>query len=294
MLGGMTRGESWIRVRRPLRDGLSVVGLVGLAILLVNPDAHGQDAHAYWAFDPADPYALSHGTVTARDAFLYSPAISQLFVPVHALPWPVFITGWTLLLAGAVIWLGRSWGLALIGLYPVLLELSYGNISLLLGVAIVLGFRRPGLWALVLLTKVTPGIGLFWFVLRGEWRALVEVVAVTAVAIIASALFAPHLWPKWIDLLAESATLADPGAFGFVPRWLRYLLALGVVAWAAATNRRWLVPVAAGLATPVSWLFAPIMLGAIPLWREQAREERRPPIEPAGAPAPSRADGAAR
>jgi hypothetical protein len=279
MLTGMTAGSSWLRIRRPVRDALSVVGLGGLIILLLNPDAHGQDAHAYWAFDLGDPYTLSQGSLTARDGFLYSPVAAQLFAPFHALPWPVFITAWTLLLAAATVWLGRSWGLALIGLYPVLLELSSGNISLILAVVIVLGFRRPGMWALVLLTKVTPGIGLFWFVLRREWRAAAEVLVVTAVAVIVSALVAPDLWPKWVDLLAGSATLADPGAFGAVPRWLRFLLAFGLVAWAAATDRRWLVPVAAGVATPVSWLFAPIMFGAIPLWREQARRNAASTLE---------------
>ena len=43
-------------------------------------------------------------------------------------------------------------------------ELSGGNIRLL-GVAAVIGFRRPP-WSFVILTKVTPGIGLLWFVVR--------------------------------------------------------------------------------------------------------------------------------
>ncbi len=225
----MMAAALWLQFRRPVRHALSVVGLVGLIVLLLNPDAHGQDAHAYWSFDPADPYALSHGTVTAQDAFLYSPAVALLFVPFHALPWTVFITGWTLLLAGAAIWLGRSWGLALLALYPVLLEVGYGNISLLLAVAIVVGFRRPGAWAVVLLTKVTPGIGLFWFVLRREWAALAEVLVVVAAAVVISALIVPDLWPQWFRLLAESSTLPDPGAFGMVPRWapLRTRLRVG-------------------------------------------------------------------
>ena len=39
-------------------------------------------------------------------------------------------------------------------------------------VAIVLGFRWPFTWAFVLLTKVTPGVGLLWFAVRREWRSL--------------------------------------------------------------------------------------------------------------------------
>ena len=38
--------------------------------------------------------------------------------------------------------------------------------------AIVIGFRWPAAWSLVLLTKITPGIGLLWFAVRREWRSL--------------------------------------------------------------------------------------------------------------------------
>jgi len=42
----------------------------------------------------------------------------------------------------------------------------------LLAVAIAVGFRYPAAWALVLITKVTPGIGLVWFAVRREWCPL--------------------------------------------------------------------------------------------------------------------------
>ena len=38
--------------------------------------------------------------------------------------------------------------------------------------AIALGFRYPAAWSFLLLTKVTPGIGLVWFAVRREWRPL--------------------------------------------------------------------------------------------------------------------------
>jgi len=259
--------RAWVRLRRPARDGLSVVGVIALALLVLNPWAHGADAYAYWSFDPADPYALARGRLDNPGAFLYSPPIALIFLPAHALSWPVFATGWTLLVAAAAVWLGGAWGLALLATYPVLLEVSYGNVSLLLAVAIVVGFRWPASWAFVLLTKVTPGIALFWFVFRREWKHLATAVGATAVISLFSALVAPDMWRLWLNLLAESATLPDPGAFGFVPRWLRFVAALFVVAWGAATNRRWTVPVSAGLASPVAWLFAPVMLGVLPLIR---------------------------
>jgi hypothetical protein len=52
---------------------------------------------------------------------------------------------------------------------PVMIELAVGNIHFLLGPAVVLGFRWPVAWAILLLAKVRPGIGLLWFAVRTEW-----------------------------------------------------------------------------------------------------------------------------
>ena len=52
-------------------------------------------------------------------------------------------------------------------------DLVRGNIHVLLAVTILAGFRYPGAWSFVVLTKVTPGIGLLWFAIRREWGALV-------------------------------------------------------------------------------------------------------------------------
>ena len=83
-------------------------------------------------------------------------------------------------------------------------ELWGGNITILLAAMIVIGFRRPGVWAFAVLTKVTPALGLLWFVVRREWRALVEVGVVTAAIVAVSLLIAPALWREWIELLASS------------------------------------------------------------------------------------------
>ena len=63
---------------------------------------------------------------------------------------------------------------------PVLFEFYLGNVHLLLALAIVLGFRWPAAWAFVLLTKITPGIGLLWFAVRREWRSLAIALGATA------------------------------------------------------------------------------------------------------------------
>ena len=55
---------------------------------------------------------------------------------------------------------------------PVAAEINAANINFPMGLAIVAAFRWPALWAFPLLTKVTPGVGVLWFAVRREWRAL--------------------------------------------------------------------------------------------------------------------------
>ena len=95
---------------------------------------------------------------------------------------------------GTVVWLGGRWALAWLVFLPVLIELYHGNIHLLLAAAIVLGFRHPWTWSFVLLTKVTPGVGLAWFAVRREWRALAIALGVTGAIVAVSWLTDPTSW----------------------------------------------------------------------------------------------------
>ena len=62
---------------------------------------------------------------------------------------------------------------------PIPFEIVSGNVHLLYAAVIVAGFRLSAAWALPLLTKVTPGIGLVWFLVRREWRPLAVAFGVT-------------------------------------------------------------------------------------------------------------------
>ena len=42
-------------------------------------------------------------------------------------------------------------------------DLLVGNIHLMLAATVVVGLRHSAVWALPLLTKITPGVGLLWF-----------------------------------------------------------------------------------------------------------------------------------
>ena len=164
----------------------------------------GHDARPYWTAVLEAPYATSR--VGAHDAYLYSPAFLQAIAPLRALAWQGFMAGWIIVLMGAVLYLV---GPVLLGgvLLLTVLELIGGNITLLLAAAIVLGFRWPAAWAFVVLTKVTPGIGLLWFVTRGEWRNLGIAAAATAAVVAVSFVTAPTgVWPEWIAVLTGNAT----------------------------------------------------------------------------------------
>lgn len=245
---------------RALRDGLAVAGLLfaGYLFLVVAPvqGTVGFDAFAYWSVDPADAYRLGVGRL---GAFTYTPVAALAFAPVHALPWWQFLWLWEALLVGTLVWLGRRRSLLLLAFPPVALELYHGNVHLLLAAAIVLGWRHPWAWAFVLLTKVTPGVGLVWFAVRREWRSLGIALGVGAAlvgcSLVAQATLGVDLWGAWWRSVSATAAGASLGQVSIeVPLALRLPAAALLVAWGARTDRRWTVPVGATLALPVLWL----------------------------------------
>jgi hypothetical protein len=261
--------RGWDRWRAPIRVGLSVIGGAVIVALLLNPDAHGIDARGYWAFDPANPYAEAVGNLNAETAFRYAPPIALAFLPFHALSWTAFITIWTLLLVGALAVMGGRWALACAAIYPVAMELSAGNVNLLIGLAVVVGMRWPATWSFVLLTKVTPGVGLVWFAARREWRHLAIALAVTAALSAASWLVAPWMWSQWIDALRSMVGVNPYGAHLPIPLPVRVVASALLVAWGARTNRPWTVVVAVTLSMPTVFpasLSALVGLLAIDRW----------------------------
>jgi hypothetical protein len=231
----------------------------------------GQDARCYYQATLADPYL--HSAWNDPIAYVYSPAFLQLVTPLTQLPWQAFMAVWTALLIGAVRFLTGPRLLAAGLLFPfTAMEVAGGNVSLLLAVAIVVGFRWPAAWALVLLTKITPGIGLLWFAVRREWRHLAIALAATAAIIAVSAFMLPQQWRDWVDVVIGNAGKGGTWASVPVPLWTRLPIAAAVVVWGARTDRAWTVPVAAMLALPALWYGGiSMLLAAIPLLPEQGR-----------------------
>jgi len=241
-------------LQRALRDGLVLAGLLFAAylFLVVAPAARtfGFDAFAYWSVDSADPYGAEVGRFSA---FTYSPAIAVLFDAFGAIPWPTFIWLWTAVQVATLLWLGGSRTLWLLAFPPVALELYHGNIHLLMAAAIVIGFRYPGIWALLILAKVTPGIGLAWFAVRREWRSLAIALGFTGGLALVSYLWMPAVWHDWVAYLTFAEGRPTGQASIDIPLLLRVPVALAIVVWGARTDRRWTVPVAVTLALPVLW-----------------------------------------
>lgn len=254
-------------LRRLARDGFVALAaaFMALRLLQVKPWDQSVDAFAYWSTAHGPMYGQSAG---AMGAYVYSPAFAQILTPIAILPWPLFVTIWTGLNFAALWWLVGRWSLPSMLFLPIPFEIISGNVHLFYAVAIILGFRTAAPWALMLLTKVTPGVGLLWFAVRREWRALLVAVGITAAAAIVSALLDPSAWRQWLGILqASSSTPATVGWFVPVPLVPRLPIGVVLAIIAAASNRRWLLPFAVVAAMPVFWLNSLAVLAAVPrLW----------------------------
>ena len=259
-----------LRTQLP-RDVFVVIAAVfiGLRLAGVEPWVQSVDAYAYWSTRTGDYYAASG--VGLIGAYLYSPAFAQFLAPITWLPWQAFVALWTAVNIAALCYLGRGWALLLLLFLPVPFEIISGNVHLLIAVVVVLGFRAPALWAFVVLTKVTPGIGLVWFAVRREWRSLGIALAATAVVVAVSFVLAPGEWPAWIRSLVANAEgpRTTLGWYLPVPLLVRLPLAAVLIAWGGITDRRWILPIAVTLALPVVWLNSlAILVALLPILRE--------------------------
>ena len=257
--------------RRALRDALILVGLLRAVVYFAVQGIHpwtfiGIDARAYWGVDLAHPYAMS--AVGEYSTYLYSPAFALALSPTYLLPFEAFYVLWTIASVLVLAWLVRPWPWALLILFlPWTYELFVGQVHLFIAAVIVLGFRYPALWAFNLLTKVTPGIGLLWFLVRGEWRALAIALGSTALIALVSFVVAPTAWFDWIAFLRGSTGSGEL-------LYVRLVAAAAIVTVGAFTGRAWMVPIAVWLALPVVWIESWVILLAIIRLREPLPQMR--------------------
>jgi hypothetical protein len=259
---------------RLLRDGFIILAVVfvGLRLFAIEPWADSVDAYAYWTTRSGDFYAAAEtGQI---GAYLSSPAFAQALTPLVVLPAAVFMAIWTAINCAALWWLVGRWALPSLLFLPIPFEIISGNVHLLYAVAIVAGFRYPATWALMLLTKITPGVGLLWFAARREWRALAIALGVTLAIVAVSFVLDRAAWEQWIAILradlagAGQGTLETQGWYLAVPLLPRLIVAALITVAAGLTDRRWLLPFAVVVALPVIWLNGLAVLAAVvPLWQ---------------------------
>jgi hypothetical protein len=277
VVGGLPLMTILARRRRMIDLTLRLAFVVVLVIFTVLRPIPAGDAHAYWVVNLADPYTRP---VATQDAFTYPPPAALFFAVLGQLPFEVFEAIWTLLIGFALLWLTGPWALAFLVLPVVASDLYLGNIHVLLAAAVVGSLRRPGLWAIPLLTKPSVGVGLLWFVVRREWGRLAVALGVTAAIVGLSFLLAPGLWPAWIDYVLGTGLAPNTGAAYVVPIpfLVRLPAAILLVIWGARTNRPWTLPTASMLALPVLWMVGLAMLAgafALSAWGPLKDASRR-------------------
>ena len=245
----------------------------------------GMDARCYWVPSLSDPYL--HSNWTDQIAYPYSPAFLQLLEPIRVLPWQAFMAIWAAILMAAMTYLTGP-RLILLGLaFFGLMEIWGGNIEILVALAIVLGFRWPAAWSFVVLTKITPGVGLLWFAVRREWRSLAIAAAATVAVVAVSYVLMPDAWQTWPKVLANNVGKGGTWAAVPVPLVVRLPFAVVLVVWGARANHRWTVPVSAMLALPALWYGGlSIVIATLPLvgarsWSDVRRvaEQARSDVE---------------
>jgi hypothetical protein len=217
------------------------------------------DGYGYFA---ATADSLYDHPVGAIGAFLYSPAVFQAMEPLRGLGYePFLVFGRAFELVALVALAGPLLPLTLLAYVPIALELGGLNVHLLMAGGIALGFRWPAVWSFVLLTKITPGVGLIWFAVRREWRHLALALGATAIIAGVSFLLAPNLWFEWLGRLTAPQLAVDARwTVPSPPLAVRLPLALALIAWGARRNLRWTIYAGTFLALPVVWISGLVML----------------------------------
>ena len=115
----------------------------------------------------------------------------------------------------------------------------------------------------MLLTKITPAVGMVWHLVRREWRELGIAVGVTAAIVVVGVVVNPDLWRAWFDTLVAADSTYELG-HPLGPLWLRLGLGAVIVGAGAWTGRAWLVPIAMLVTVPGLWAFNLALLAAVP------------------------------
>lgn len=245
---------------------------VTLVAVTAKPDLFPVDALIFWRAWNVPGLYVPDAVIWAVN-YQYSPAFAQAIWPLTLLPWPAFALLVSAASVAAYAWLLRvvSMPLRIVALIAILsLTLPVGNIEWVLALVAVAAARGYSAgWAAVLLTKVTPGIGVLWHVGRRDWRAVAVAGLVTLAIVAVSVALDPNLWIGWIGVLVNNATAgrSDVALVTLLPApgMIVRLPAAGLlVLWGGLTGRAWTIPLAMVLAQPDLNLNTFALLAAVP------------------------------
>ncbi len=239
--------------------GAWLLALVVVAIVFVARPG-GPDAVQYWLTWHGNPYAQ----------VLYPPPALLLFVPAAFLPQSWFVALWTGLLVAAATWL--VWPLPARLRLPVWIALAattgWGNVAMLLAVAVALAPRFPLTWGLVGWVKITPAVAAVSLVRQRRWRAIASIAVPSAVLAVALLVLVPDTVGGWLRALTVGGPVVGDN---FMRSWLPVTIPVAVrvpiaaaIAWWYGSSRPWTLAVAALLATPDVSLATCGMLAAVP------------------------------
>ncbi|HEV7809946.1 MAG TPA: glycosyltransferase family 87 protein [Candidatus Limnocylindrales bacterium] len=259
-----------------------VLGLVGVLLaagFYANHLAPVDTLHYFQTGQSDQLYGTVWGVGTGPDAwYVYPPPFATVVRLLSFGGWGQWLVLWTVVLAvsfAVVRWVGVTAVLAGFGLrlfvdnFKPISEpanhLTIGNVQPLLLAAVVLGLRYPAMWAIPILTKIGPGIGVLWFVVRREWRSLAIALGTTAAIVGVSVLVSPREWTDWIRFITANVATPSPVPVVPIPSWIRFPAAVALIVWGARTNRPWTLPIACAIASFAlyEWSFLTIWLGAL-------------------------------
>lgn len=259
---------------------LKVVGIGSLAFFWVWSMSRvpaEADAAAYWRTRDGLDYALPW--LAERQGlphpFVYSPALGQAIRPLTLLPYEAFYGVLLAVQLAAVAWMAGAPLAALLVWLAWQPDLYGGAIYPLMALALAVSARWPAAWAFLLLTKVTPGVGLLWYAVRREWRPMFTAAAATSAIMAVSFALDPAAWSGWLTLLIDSArTQAEVAS---APLAIRLALAAVLIAYGALRGWRVVVPIGAMIAMPqLGWSATPMLLALIYWRRSPYRDDRIP------------------
>lgn len=272
----VTQRDSGPDFDRLALGGSITVGLIVGLFQAIGAVPNPPDAYLFWAADARQLYPIVWGLA---GGYVYPPPLATFVDLVDPIGWPFFVIGWTTLCWFALWYCARSWvpvvvvasfimvpvfGGNLVGL------LFMGNVQIVLAAAVVGSIRGWAGWSVVpILTKLV-GISLVWYAVRREWRNLSVAIGATAAVVATSFVLSPDPWFQFYTFITTNRIEQSPIALVPIALPVRLSAAIVLVAWGGLTDRRWTVPIAAGLAVPAlyTWTFIPVWVGVIGIsWR---------------------------